>query len=118
MRILYVEDFIPWREKIIEAYLAGHEVIACATVAEVRAIYQPCAFDAVLLDYELPDGNGGDVTTLIRSQGDTVPIIANSSSGQRNRMLMKMGANYSISKSSEAELLDVLVEIEAQAVKE
>jgi DNA-binding response OmpR family regulator len=114
MRILYVEDFLPWRDKVIEAYLAGHQVVACATVAEAKDAYRPAAFDAVLLDYELPDGNGAEVAKMIRGQGDKVPIIANSSSGQRNKMLMSLGANYSVAKSSESQLLDVLIEIQAQ----
>ncbi|HEY4001535.1 MAG TPA: response regulator [Candidatus Xenobia bacterium] len=112
MRIFYVEDMVSWRDRVVETYLAGHHVVVAGSVAEARERYRPNEFDAVLLDFELPDGTGADVARFIRSAGDGVPIIANSSSGGRNQFLLSLGANYAVSKSSDTQLEGVLLEIE------
>lgn len=58
-RILMLEDDQPLAESITRALtLRGHEVVWVRTVAEARAAYEPDAFDVLLCDYEVPDGDG------------------------------------------------------------
>lgn len=52
----------------------GYEVIRVGTVKECKETIDRENFDLVLLDINLPDGNGYDVCKYIKSKKDT-PII-------------------------------------------
>lgn len=52
----------------------GYEVKQAATVAESKRLFGVEAFDIIILDVNLPDGNGYDLCKYIRTQSD-VPII-------------------------------------------
>lgn len=74
-RILFVED----DESLalgIEFTLRdeGYEVKRTATVAESKRLLEVEVFDVIILDVNLPDGNGYDLCKWIRSESD-VPII-------------------------------------------
>ncbi|MHB2017031.1 MAG: response regulator [Candidatus Xenobia bacterium] len=111
VRVLYVEDFIPYRERVMARCLAGHQVTLCDNVAEACAAFRRGAYDLVLLDYELPDGKGGDVAHFIRGTGDQVVIVANSSSGSCNQHLLALGATHAVLKSQEEELAVLLASL-------
>lgn len=78
MRILLIED------NPSNAYLAqlllerrGHVVQVVRTGTEGVALAQSGAFDAILLDLRLPDGNGCDfVADLLAAGSRKVPVIA------------------------------------------
>jgi DNA-binding response OmpR family regulator len=74
-RILLVED----DESLalgIEFTLAdeGYDVKLASTVAESKRLFGSDVFDVIILDVNLPDGNGYDLCKYIRAQSD-VPII-------------------------------------------
>ena len=111
MRVLYVEDFIPYRERVVARCLGGHQVTNCDSVAAARAAFHQGGYDLVLLDYELPDGSGGDVARMIRGSGDAVTIVANSSSPACNRELLELGATHAVLKSQEDDLAVLLASL-------
>ncbi len=51
----------------------GYEIIACTTLAEAKRSFSR-AFSLVLLDLNLPDGNGYEFCTWVKAQCD-IPII-------------------------------------------
>ncbi len=55
---------------------AGHRVHLAPTLSTARAATGERAFDLVLLDLGLPDGDGLDLCAELRDAGDFVPIIA------------------------------------------
>jgi len=54
----------------------GHTVTTATTLGGARAATEARAFDLVLLDLGLPDGDGLDLCRELRESGDHMPIIA------------------------------------------
>ena len=76
MRILLIED-----DAVLRAVLhsslseAGHRVDGAATLATARHLWRVQPFDAVLLDLNLPDGNGLVALREARARGDQTPVL-------------------------------------------
>ena len=76
MRILLIEDDAVLREVMLRSLgEAGHRVDAAATAAHARHLWHVQPFDAVLLDLNLPDGNGLAVLREARSRDDRTPVL-------------------------------------------
>ncbi|BDU76093.1 sigma-54-dependent transcriptional regulator [Mesoterricola sediminis] len=75
-RILVVDDE-PLAAGLLGEFLArrGVAVDAAATCAEAEARFGREVYDAVLLDYGLPDGNGLDLLGRLRAADPGVPIV-------------------------------------------
>ncbi|MCC7052858.1 MAG: PAS domain-containing protein [Gemmatimonadaceae bacterium] len=70
-RILVVEDHVDGRELVTQVLqMAGHEVVAVATVSAAEAVLVGDAppFDVVVTDIGLPDGVGTELATRIRQR--------------------------------------------------
>lgn len=75
-RVLVVEDDAGVRRVIERGLrLAGHVPAFAGDLASGRALWSDGAFDVVLLDVMLPDGNGIDLLAERRAAGDTVPVV-------------------------------------------
>jgi DNA-binding response OmpR family regulator len=76
LRILLVEDD-PLISKSLKMslYYQGFEVSVGDSIARATAALERESFDLVILDVNLPDGNGFDLCQKIRGSGDQVPII-------------------------------------------
>lgn len=74
-RIMIVEDDKVLREGIVLALNSGETVFSqAATLKEGRNLYRQEAFHLILLDINLPDGNGLDFLKEIKKEG-TTPVI-------------------------------------------
>lgn len=84
-RILLIEDHPSLGESIAE-YLrrAGHTVDLARTLAAGRASMTEVAFDLVLLDLGLPDGDGLD---LLRQKAGPAPVLVMSARGALNERI-------------------------------
>ena len=81
-RILLVEDE-PAIQRGLQDHLgrAGYRVdVAGSVAAALAALQQPT--DLIVLDRRLPDGEGLDVLSHLRSRGDRTPVIVLSARGQ------------------------------------
>ena len=76
MRILIVEDDALlsqiMRRSLTEA---GHHVDTATSLAEAQHFWRIQEFDAVLLDLNLPDGNGLVALRAARARGDRTPVL-------------------------------------------
>jgi DNA-binding response OmpR family regulator len=76
VRILIVEDEVRLRVNLVRILSRRAFVMEqAATVAEARALLLERSYDAVLLDWQLPDGSGLDVCATIRARSREVHII-------------------------------------------
>jgi DNA-binding response OmpR family regulator len=55
--------------------LAGHEVVTSPTMAAGRSTWESGAFELVILDVMLPDGDGIDLLAERRAEGDETPAL-------------------------------------------
>jgi two-component system copper resistance phosphate regulon response regulator CusR len=75
-RVLVVEDEQKTRESLVEGLrLEAWHVAACESGAEAMSLVDREAFDLVVLDWMLPDGDGIDVLRRIRSHGAQTPVL-------------------------------------------
>ena len=74
--ILVVDDE-PNIRQLIQKYASfeGHKVTQAADGAEALEICRQCGFDLVILDVNLPDGNGFDICRECKSSAPERPVI-------------------------------------------
>ena len=100
-RILVVDD-----EKTVTDSLhliltdAGFEVLTADNVAQATAIINSTKLDLVVTDFRLPDGNGIDVITYIKSEAPETEVILMTAHGSIDITIeaIKRGAYYYIEK--------------------
>ncbi len=76
--VLVVDDSLTVRMDLQEAFeAAGIPATACATLAAARRALAEAAFGLVVMDVQLPDGNGVDFLEELRSEAATakVPVL-------------------------------------------
>jgi CheY-like chemotaxis protein len=75
MRVLYVEDDEDNRE-ITAAQLErmGYEVVVTSLAAEAEAALSR-SFDVVVVDLQLPDGDGWDVARAVKERAPGTPVV-------------------------------------------
>lgn len=97
-RVLVVEDDGGVRRVIERGLrLAGHAPTFAEDVASARATWTDGAFDLVLLDVMLPDGDGIDLLAERRNGGDAVPVVllsAREEADLRERASMAGATDY------------------------
>ncbi|MGO4668825.1 response regulator transcription factor [Bosea sp. 2YAB26] len=87
MRILLVEDE-PAMASALRTALTRQDMVVdhLPTRADAEAMLsESCGiYDAVLLDRQLPDGDGLDLVRRLRAKGDTVPVLMLTARGDLN----------------------------------
>ena len=73
---------------------AGHEVSLCETLSEARRSLSSDAFDVVLLDLQLPDGDGLTLFDALPTSKSHPSVIVVTADGSLNRAIaaMRLGA--------------------------
>ncbi|MGB9791537.1 MAG: response regulator [Thermacetogeniaceae bacterium] len=93
MRILVVEDTELVR-RVIQAYLEklGYQADYAADCGEALKLFKGDEYSLVLMDCQLPDGDGVEALRLLREQGERrVPVIALSASAPEARRCVEAG---------------------------
>ncbi len=77
MRLLAVEDEQELSE-LVKANLGRHgfAVDLAGTLADAHACLKTTSYDVILLDLQLPDGNGLELLRAVRDAGRATPVIA------------------------------------------
>lgn len=110
-RLFYLEDHEIFARGVIDTFLHGFEVEWVDSLGSARrawSIHKPC--DAVLADYDLPDGKGASFVRWVRASGFTGPILAVSAHDDGNRLLLEAGASGCCCKT---EIFDVRERLDA-----
>ena len=108
-RVLFVEDETSISGPFSSALTReGFDPVVCGTLGEARAALGRGAFDLVLLDLMLPDGDGRDLARELRATGSEVPIIILTARGtELERVVgLELGADdYVVKPFSGAEVI-------------
>lgn len=76
MRLLLIEDDEPTRSLIRKSLASrGHVVTEAGRAAAGEALARSAKFDVLIIDIQLPDGDGLDLCRRLRGDGLTVPIL-------------------------------------------
>src|SRR5688572_17038665 len=83
MRILLIEDE-PQMAVALRGALTRHDMVMdhVSTLCDAELVIGDGAYDAVLLDRQLPDGDGLELIPKIRKRGLTLPIIVITAKGE------------------------------------
>ena len=102
--ILVCEDNLQNQELIakhLKELFGDEQFVQCSFVCgglQASSILHYCKVDLILLDHDMPSGNGIDLMNWMKTYNCNVPVITFSGIPQNNVMLMKAGANYLFSK--------------------
>lgn len=80
LNLLYVEDSegdLEMMEASFERYLVGIEleIDFARTISEGEEVCFSKVYDAVIVDWNLPDGSGTDLAAYIRNKNKEVPLL-------------------------------------------
>ena len=110
VKILMIEDS-PSLAEVYKAYLADtdHQVVAVETLGRAHATLGAFRPDIVLLDIELPDGNGMDFLADLQGQEDAPRVIVMTAHGTSEMAVdaIRLGASDFLTKPFDAARLKV-----------
>jgi DNA-binding response OmpR family regulator len=82
-RILVVEDEPKLRRSLANGLcLEDWDVTTAAAGGEAQAILENQSFDAIVLDWMLPDSDGLEIVRQLRTRGSRVPVLIISAQGR------------------------------------
>jgi DNA-binding NtrC family response regulator len=111
LRVLYVDDHIPFRMVVKRKFLTGHEVIGAGTLAEARALLGEQSFDVALIDYSFSDGCGVNLIKEINASHLECKVISVAANLDQKAEMMEAGAFGSIPKNEFVKLQEKLESI-------
>ncbi|MGO4336159.1 response regulator transcription factor [Labrys sp. KB_33_2] len=102
MRVLLVEDEPRMAAALRSALTVKHDMVMdhVATLADAELVAGDIDYDAILLDRQLPDGDGLDLVARLRSRGVMLPIIVITAKGAVTERVtgLEMGADDYLAK--------------------
>jgi CheY-like chemotaxis protein len=110
-RILHVEDDADLRVVIAEQGRHLAEFIGAATLNEARQRLVAGSLDLVLLDLNLPDGNGLELIEEIHQLCPGLPIVVLSSTELSTEQLSRVEAALAKSRTETQDFLDILARL-------
>jgi DNA-binding response OmpR family regulator len=108
VRILFVEDEASISDPFSRALSReGFEPVVARTAREALALAERSEFALVLLDLNLPDGDGRDVARELRRRGDTPILMLTARGTETDRIVgLELGADdYVVKPFSGAEVI-------------
>ena len=113
IRVMVVDDHPMWRDAVARDLTeAGYDVVATpADGAQALRVVGPTRPDVVVLDLQLPDMSGVEVTRGLRAAHPAVRVLVLSASGEQQDVLdaVKAGAaGYLLKSAAREEFLDAV----------
>ena len=108
MKILFVEDNVRFVRLATSQFLSSHEIVHATSVAQGLEALKHQTFDAVLVDYDLPDGKGDAVAKFAAQLTKKPWIVAVSSHEMGNLALQSAGADAICSKMKFSAIVSIL----------
>ncbi|NQV56116.1 MAG: response regulator, partial [Rhodospirillales bacterium] len=115
-KILHIEDESDLCEVLRTLVRGDFEYRCASTLSEARQLLSCQAYDLVILDPGLPDGNGLDLLPSLNSQGtDGVPSIVYSSDSWESEKISDASAIFLKSRTTNAQLIAAIRRLTAPA---
>ncbi|GAB34188.1 response regulator [Gordonia otitidis] len=113
LRVMVVDDHPMWRDGVARDLAdAGFDIVATADSAGAAGRRAGAVLpDVVLMDMQLPDGNGAEATAAVLEVSPKTRVLVLSASDERDDVLdaVKAGASgYLVKSASKAELIDAV----------
>jgi DNA-binding NarL/FixJ family response regulator len=113
VRVMVVDDHPMWRDSVARDLTeAGYDVVAvCSDGAQALRLAAAARPEVVVLDLQLPDMTGLEVTLGLRAADESVRVLILSASGEQQDVLdaVKAGAaGYLVKSAGRAEFLDAV----------
>lgn len=93
MKLLYIENHPIFAKTVCQSFLKEHDIDIIPSIKEAAQKIRNEDYDIVLVDYDLDDGKGDEITKLIRSIRPNTKIIAVSSHKEGNDKIFNAGAH-------------------------
>jgi len=101
MRILLVEDE-PEMASALRSALVRHDMVVdhVTSIAAAKEVLSDRVHDALLLDRQLPDGDGLSLIPTLRAEGNTLPVLVLTARGDLNERVagLEFGADDYLGK--------------------
>ena len=102
MKVLHVDDEVEFRE-LVSFFLGRQgdfEVEAVETAREALDRLQSQTYDAIVVDYSLPDLDGIELLKILRAQGNQIPFILFTGRGREDTAALALnnGADFYLEK--------------------
>jgi predicted protein tyrosine phosphatase/CheY-like chemotaxis protein len=103
--LLIVEDLISNQMNILSHFNEIFEADGLVQISVVpgaesaAALIELCKIDLIILDHDLPEGNGSDLLNWMKSKNIQIPIITFSGIPYNNSHMINLGANYLFNKN-------------------
>jgi CheY-like chemotaxis protein len=110
-RILHVEDDTDLRLVIAEQCRHLADFVGVATLSEARQRLNAGGLDLVLLDFNLPDGNGLELIDEVHRLSPGLPIVVLSSTELSTEQLSRVEAALAKSRTDAQDFLNVLARL-------
>jgi DNA-binding response OmpR family regulator len=104
--MLIVEDNADSAE--LTAFIAekmGYSVLIAETVSAARLVVEKLRFSLIVLDVNLPDGNGIDLCRWIRTVDPYTPVLIHSATAISGREALSAGADAFIPKCGDITMM-------------
>lgn len=121
-RILVVDDSMDYQELAASMFGQQHDVVSAMTLAQASRQLSKQSFDLILLDVNLPDGDGFSFFVTLKAEGHTrsIPVIFLTGQGDAPHEVMgfSLGAEDYISKPADVPRLRARIEARLRRIGE
>ncbi len=100
MKILYIENHEVFAKTVCNLFLSSYEVSLTPSIKLAKFLLETNNFDIVLVDFDLDDGKGDEITTWIKINYPGLKIIATSSHQAGNDKIILAGADSVCAKNN------------------
>jgi CheY-like chemotaxis protein len=123
IEVLFVEDYEPLREVLVDQFAAEHDDITVTTASNPESALEALestVFDCIVSDYDMPGSSGLDFLKAIRRVDDTVPFVIYTGKGTEETRVAASdhGVTAYLQKSGGAAQFDLLADRIRQVVAE
>ena len=113
MHILWVENN-PRFIAAVRSFLHPHDLVVVPSLRQARECLAHQTFDALLLDYDLDDGKGAELLSILSGSASRPLVIATSSHAVGNNKLLAEGADLVCSKRDFGQIEQMLKRVDRQ----